>query len=129
MPMIADPAPPTQYHPLPPGLGWCRVVPGFLPAQECRQLIAAAEARGFAGAGTDYPPSYRNNDRQVVDDPALADRLLQCLRPHVPATLQAGGERWQLHSLNERLRLCRYRPGQAFHLHQDGVHHRSAGLR
>ncbi len=134
MPVIADLAPPSPapapvHDPLPPGLGWCRVVPGFLSAPECRQLIAAAQARGFAGAGTDYPPSYRNNDRQVVDDPALADRLLQRLRPHVPATLQAGGEPWQLHSLNERLRLCRYGPGQAFHIHQDGVHHRSAGLR
>jgi hypothetical protein len=75
------------------------------------------------------PPSYRNNDRQVVDDPALAAHLLQRLRPHVPATLQACGEHWQLHSLNERLRLCRYGPGQAFHTHQDGVHHRGAGLR
>jgi hypothetical protein len=137
MPTIAppiSPAPPSPAHapvhdPPPPGLGWCRVVPGFLSARECRQLIAAAQARGFGGAGTDYPPSYRNNDRQVVDDPALAGRLLQRLRPHVPATLQAGGERWQLHSLNERLRLCRYGPGQAFHAHQDGVHHRSAGLR
>jgi len=134
MPVIADLAPPSPapapvHDPLPPGLGWCRVVPGFLSAQECRQLIAAAQARGFAGAGTDYPPSYRNNDRQVVDDPALAAHLLQRLRPHVPATLQAGGEHWQLHSLNERLRLCRYGPGQAFHAHQDGVHHRGAGLR
>lgn len=129
MHVIADPAPPTVYDPLPPGLGWCRVVPGFLSARECRRLIDEAEARGFAGAGTDYPPSYRDNDRQVVDDPALADRLLQRLRPHVPATLQAGGGRWQLHGLNERLRLCRYRPGQAFHAHQDGVHHRGTGLR
>jgi predicted 2-oxoglutarate/Fe(II)-dependent dioxygenase YbiX len=114
---------------LPPGLGWCHVVPGFLSPQECRQLTSAAQARGFASAGSDYPPSYRNNDRQVLDDPALAAGLLQRLRPHVPPTLQAHGEEWQLDSLNERLRLCRYGPGQAFHIHQDGVHHRSAGLR
>jgi predicted 2-oxoglutarate/Fe(II)-dependent dioxygenase YbiX len=128
MPTVAAPAAALQ-HALPAGLGRCHVVPGFLSPQECRQLTDAAQARGFAAAGSDYPPSYRNNDRQVLDDPALATRLLQRLRPHVPATLHAHGEDWQLDSLNERLRLCRYRPGQAFHIHQDGVHHRSASLR
>lgn len=128
MPTAAAPAAALQ-HALPAGLGRCHVVPGFLSRQECRQLTDAAQARGFAAAGSDYPPSYRNNDRQVLDDPALAARLLQRLRPHVPPTLQAHGEDWQLHSLNERLRLCRYRPGQAFHIHQDGAHHRSASLR
>ncbi|MBC7993849.1 MAG: 2OG-Fe(II) oxygenase, partial [Rhizobacter sp.] len=33
-----------------------------------------------------------------------------------------------LHSVNERFRLCRYRAGQQFNIHQDGVHHRAAGL-
>lgn len=66
----------AALHPLPPGLGHCVLVPGFLGRDECRRLIDEAESRGLAGADTDYPPSYRNNDRQVRDDPALARALL-----------------------------------------------------
>lgn len=117
------------HDPLPASAGLCRVIPGFLSAAECREHIALSEARGFAGAGSHYPPSYRNNARQVVDDPALAARLLERLRAHLPATLEVGGETWALDGLNERLRFCRYEPGQAFGLHQDGVHHRGPGLR
>jgi predicted 2-oxoglutarate/Fe(II)-dependent dioxygenase YbiX len=120
---------PAPLHPLPPGLGHCVLVPGFLSRDECRRLIGEAQARGFANADTDYPPSYRNNDRQVRDDPTLARALLPRLRPHVPATLAADAGHWALEGINPRLRLCRYRPGQAFHLHQDGVHHPGGGLR
>lgn len=117
-------------RPLPASLGACTLIHGFLDAGECAALIAAAEARGFAGAGSDYPPSYRNNDRQVVDDEALAQRLFERLHRHAPAELSdADGARWRLDSLNPRLRLCRYRPGQRFAIHQDGVHHRGPRLR
>lgn len=117
-------------RPLPAALGACALIHGFLDPAECTALIAAAEARGFGGAGSDYPPSYRNNDRQVLDDPALAQRLFERLRAYAPDELaDADGGRWRLHSLNERLRLCRYRPGQRFNLHQDGVHHRGPDLR
>ena len=119
-------------HPLPPDMPFCRVVDGFLSPAECDALIAAAEARGFASAASDYPPSYRTNDRQVLDDEALARRLLQRLRIHVQQTLPATGPQGSirtLDSINARFRLCRYRPGQSFGLHQDGVHHRGDGLR
>ncbi|MBC7995030.1 MAG: 2OG-Fe(II) oxygenase, partial [Rhizobacter sp.] len=119
---------PTPFSPLPEGAAFCVVIPQFLSAQECRQHIAASEARGFAGAGSDYPPSYRNNDRQVLDDPLLARQMLSRLVPHAPASLQHAGASWALHSVNERFRLCRYRAGQQFNIHQDGVHHRAAGL-
>ena len=118
----------STFTPLPAGAGFCVVIPGFLSAEECRQHIAASEARGFASAGSDYPPSYRNNERQVLDDPQLAQQMLQRLVQHAPATLQHAGEAWALHSVNERLRLCRYRAGQQFNIHQDGVHHRAPGL-
>jgi predicted 2-oxoglutarate/Fe(II)-dependent dioxygenase YbiX len=119
---------PAASDPLPAGTGFCVVIPGFLSAEECRQLIAASEARGFTSASSDYPPSYRNNERQVLDDPQLAQQMLQRLAPHAPATLEHAGEPWALHSVNERLRLCRYRAGQQFNIHQDGVHHRAPGL-
>jgi predicted 2-oxoglutarate/Fe(II)-dependent dioxygenase YbiX len=117
-------------HPLPAAMGHCLLVHGFLDPDECSALIEAAEARGFVGAGSDYPPSYRNNDRQVLDDDALARRLFDRLRTYAPERLVDGdGAGWRLHALNERLRLCRYRPGQRFNIHQDGVHHRGADQR
>lgn len=116
--------------PLPAALGRCTLIHGFLDAEECAAQIESAQARGFVDAGSDYPPSYRNNDRQVLDDAALAQHLFERLRAYAPPLLvDADGARWRLHSLNERLRLCRYLPGQRFNIHQDGVHHRGPDLR
>ena len=106
----------------------CWVIPAFLSDDECRQLIAQSEARGFAAAQSDYPPSYRNNDRQVLDDPALAGQLLPRLRAVAPATLDSADGKpgtWRLDAINDRFRCCRYRAEQSFGIHQDGVHHRS----
>lgn len=124
------PVAPTVEHPLPAALGVCRVIHGFLSPAECAEHIAAAERRGFSSAETDYPPSYRNNARQVVDDVAMAQNLFQRLRPFVPDSLFSapdGAPTWTLAGLNERIRLCRYQPGERFNIHQDGVHHRDDG--
>ncbi|WP_175545533.1 2OG-Fe(II) oxygenase [Chitinimonas taiwanensis] len=92
-------------------------------------MIARSEARGYANAATDYPPSYRNNDRQVLDDLNLAAQMTERLRPYAPANLADQAGNWQLEHVNERFRFCRYQPGQQFNLHQDGVHHRDAARR
>ena len=123
----------STYEPFFPLSGshlFCKVIPGFLSPQECSSLIAESEARGFACAENDYPPSYRNNDRQVLDSPELASRLLsrlQGLVPHAmkPAAVATSASPWALDSINERFRFCRYLPGQQFEIHQDGVHHKS----
>jgi len=124
----------TKEYPLPPTLGSCVLIRDFLSPAECSALIAQAETRGFASAELDYPPSYRNNDRQVLDDPALAHRLLRRLhdlfgddmRNLLPVDLR---DTWRLQGINERLRLCKYRSGQQFRIHQDGVHHRGQDCR
>jgi hypothetical protein len=67
------------------------LVAGFLSREECRELIGCAEGRGFRSPAPEYPPSYRNNDRQVLDDPALAARLLERLRPHLPERIHEDG--------------------------------------
>lgn len=120
---------PLIDFPLPAGAGFCLVIPGFLTSDECRRQIAASEARGYAGADAAYPPSYRNNDRLVLDDPAFAGEMLRRLAPHAPAVMQGEGGTWVLDAVNERFRFCRYRAGQQFGLHQDGVHHRGPNLR
>lgn len=120
-------------HPLASHLGFCMVVPGFLSPQECREFIQQSESRGFAGAGSDYPPSYRNNERLVVDDPSLAAAMTLRLSDHLSPTLLSVGddgreESWTLAGVNERFRFCRYRESQSFRIHQDGVHHRCEDL-
>lgn len=105
----------------------CVLVHGFLSASECEALVEATEKRGFASAGPDYPPSYRDNDRIVADDPALAERLFERLKycasrvPGLGAVIEEDG--WRMVGVNERLRFCRYCPGTQFRAHQDGVHH------
>ncbi|WP_404941496.1 2OG-Fe(II) oxygenase [Pseudomonas danubii] len=106
----------------------CVLIHEFLSASECEALIEAMEQCGFASAGSDYPSSYRDNDRIVTDDPALAGRLFERLKhcawrmPRLGTVIDEDG--WRLVGINERLRFCRYRPGTQFRAHQDGVHHR-----
>jgi len=125
---------PAIEYPLTAALGACVLIHGFLSESDCATLIAQAEARGFASAELDYPPSYRNNDRQVLEDPQLADSLLTRLKDvfgdgldrMLPTTVRND---WQLQGINELLRLCKYRTGQQFSIHQDGVHHRGPRCR
>ena len=119
---------PLPSPPFPPGSSPL-LVPGFLTPAERGRLIARAEEIGFRSPAPEYPPSYRNNDRLVLDDPALAGRLMERLAPHLPARLRVEGRDWRPSGLNERFRLCRYRPGQRFGIHRDGVHRREDGQR
>ena len=121
-------------RPLPIELGTCLLIHEFLSPSECADLIARAERRGFVSAAADYPPSYRNNERQVDDDPEFANELFQRLRGLAPETVAERGSNqsistWRLHALNERIRWCRYSAGQQFNIHQDGVHHRGSDRR
>ena len=111
-------------HPLPRDMGFCAVIPEFLSSAQCQALIDRGEANGFRSANTDYPPSYRNNERWVVDDAALA----QTMGERLSAVWQLAGlgqQRdqssgcWRFDSINERFRFCRYQSDQAFHIHQD----------
>lgn len=114
---------------LPPTEGTCFLLPGVLSPQECRAWIAAAEARGFEPTGGAYPPSYRDNDRLVQDDPGLAAALFARVAPHLPTHLERDGSVWRLAGLNPRFRACRYRRGQRFGVHRDGPHVAGPDLR
>jgi WD40 repeat protein len=105
------------------------VFPAMLTPQECRATIAAAEAGGFEAMGPRYPDAYRNNDRALLDDAGLADRLFARLHPHLPQRWEEDGARWRLTGLNSRFRFCRYRDGQSFTRHRDGAWSRTSGER
>jgi hypothetical protein len=126
---------PACEHPLPKSMPTCMLIRDFLSREECAALIADAERKGFDGASGNYPPSYRDNDRQVNDDANQAEAWFERMRGLVPGRVWLaaeegqGSEEWELAGLNERIRTCRYRAGQRFNIHQDGVHHRGRDCR
>lgn len=103
----------------------------FLSPDECRDLLAHAEAAGFEGALISrggqaiVDARIRNNDRVIEDNPALAARLWARAASCLPG--QMLGRR--LVGLNTRLRYYRYVPGQRFKWHMDGAHDDGQGTR
>lgn len=101
----------------------CFLLRGVFSRGECARIIHEAETAGFQATGGDYPPSYRDNDRQVRDDAARAGAVFARIRPFLPERLvDAAGDTWRLKGLNPRFRFCRYRGGQRFCIHRDGAH-------
>jgi hypothetical protein len=110
--------------------GACFVLDDVLDRAACARWIRRTERVGFARTAGDYPPSYRDNDRLVIDDRAAADALFARVRPHLPPRIHdAAGRAWVLGGLNERFRVCRYTNGQCFRIHRDGAHAPSARVR
>jgi WD40 repeat protein len=103
-----------------PGGAPCVLLHGALSPDECAAQVEALEALGYGPTGASYPPSYRDNDRLVLDDAGLANELFVRLAAHLPETLERRGATWRLVGLNPRLRGCRYRGGQRFTIHRDG---------
>lgn len=107
------------------------MVSNFLEASECERIIEAKKREGYRCANTHYPTYYRNNERSISDKAELADELFQKVKDFVPRTIHSDGAiasengTWQLQGINERIRFCRYMPGQFFGKHLDGVHYRS----
>ena len=100
----------------------CSLIAGALDATTCAHIVRAV-TDSFEAAGKDYPPSYRDNDRAVVDDPGLARALFNRMRSALPArVVNRHGGTWRLVGLNERFRFCRYTGGQCFRVHRDGAH-------
>ena len=88
-------------------------VPGVYTETELAEFIARIE-RSAPSLATNNP-IYRDQDRVIVDDVAVAEELFRRLRPHLPARMGV----FELVGLNERLRFYRYSPGQRFIEHMD----------
>lgn len=95
----------------------------------CRAQIAAAEARSFASMQALYPGDYRNNDRCVRDDAALAAEVYAAVASSLSEFVDGDGQRWRPVGCNPRFRYCRYEGGQAFTRHRDGPFVASASRR
>jgi len=101
----------------------CFTLAEALSRVEVQDIIDLATDVGFTPTAGLYPASYRDNDRLVLEDADLAAKLFERLRPHLPRQLGS----WTISGINPRFRLCRYRDGQAFRIHRDGVHHGDDG--
>ncbi|HEY0685311.1 MAG TPA: 2OG-Fe(II) oxygenase [Steroidobacter sp.] len=104
-------------------------ISGVLTADECRQMIALADRRGWELATINafgiarVDKDTRNNDRAIVDDVDLASRLWSRVQAFIPLMQN---DRPAV-GLNERLRFYRYTPGQRFDWHFDGSYARDNG--
>src|SRR5580692_5473704 len=108
------------------------VIPDFLSAEECQDLIAFSEGEVYEDApvstqrGMIMMKDVRNNDRVMVDDVAEAARLYKRVEPFLPPRMD---KKWRPCGLNERLRFYRYDEGQKFDWHSDGTYENAAGER
>jgi predicted 2-oxoglutarate/Fe(II)-dependent dioxygenase YbiX len=106
-----------------------QVVPGLIPAADCRRLIddlAGVEwlqATVNTRAGRAVNDRLRNNGTALIRDDAVAAALWARIAAHVPETMAAdwdGGRRVvRALGLHRPLRIYRYQVGQQFGLHND----------
>ncbi len=98
------------------------VIDDFLSSAECAELIRRSESLVYevARVADDIVEDVRNNERVLLDDPALAAHLFLRARPFLPAVMDGQ----VLVGFNERWRFYRYRPGQTFKPHRDGSYAR-----
>ncbi len=100
--------------------GFVHLMRGFLSSEECDQWIRWSEAKGYEEARLSdgsLREDVRNNDRLIFDDPGLAAEWFGRALDGLPTLPHAA-----LVGLNERFRFYRYRPGQRFRHHTDGVY-------
>ncbi|OZG74548.1 iron-regulated protein [Hahella sp. CCB-MM4] len=98
----------------------------FLAVEECDYYIGLSNRVGYEEAaiqtanGQQIFKAIRNNDRVILDDEGLAQRLFEKAEPCLSDL-----EEWSLLGFNERLRFYRYTPGQYFKWHKDGFYCRN----
>lgn len=96
-------------------------ISGVMTAEECRELIASAEAIGFSAAsvktsiGQRMMTNIRNNDRVNLYDVELANTMWQRVSRLLPVL-----DSCQPATVDPNLRFYRYDPGQQFKRHKDG---------
>lgn len=104
------------------------IISNFLDVdKECQELLIAAENKGFELLpSSQYPSEMRNNTRLRKTDENLAITLWKRLEPFLTEKEkciidQKTKTKWTAVALSPNFRFCRYKPGQFFARHIDGV--------
>jgi|GEM_PF-312473 len=104
----------------------CIEIKSLLTLDETEKLIQHVKNLGFQSPISSYPPSYRNNQRMVIDEDRFAEKLrIRLLNAAPPLIVDQDGAQWEFQGINPRFRFCQYNQGEAFFIHQDGVFHKS----
>ncbi|NER14375.1 hypothetical protein GWK08_13055 [Leptobacterium flavescens] len=100
----------------------CFVIRQFLSEKMVKQFLID---KNFSKAIMHYPSYYRNNERFLEDNRKLSEYLFKKSRQFLPNEIvdRNDGSVWRISGINERVRFCRYLPGQFFGRHLDGVYH------
>ncbi|CAF2559117.1 unnamed protein product [Rotaria sp. Silwood2] len=103
----------------------CFVLYNVFSPDECQFLIDSIEKIGFNKLL--YGENYRTNTRTQITQRSLADEFFLRVEDFLPKQWPGGKNtsHWELMNLNERIRICRYEPGQYFAPHFDGIFKRS----
>ncbi len=115
---------------LPERKEFCLLIKSAFSDDFCDKIIQERKYL-FKKANTHYPTSYRNNERQIVDDEHFSEKLFSTIYNYIPNQIEIEGVSdkekgcWSLKSLNSRIRICRYLPNQYFNKHLDGVFYKS----
>ena len=97
------------------------IVDNVFTEQECKDLIDLTESKGYkealVGGQQIRIDTQRNNWRCMIDDPELAANIFTRVKRYIPP--QWLGQK--MVGLNERLRFLKYKPGEYFKPHNDGI--------
>jgi len=103
------------------------VLSNVFSPEECRALIDRAELQGFVKALVNIGNGrekaildYRNSDRCIIDDPDFSLDIFSRVRRYLPEIFEGRS----LVSVNERLRILKYTPGNFFRKHCDSSYFR-----
>ena len=100
-------------------------------APECLDLIYRSEQQVYEAALVNFnggdvyvvDKTSRDSDRVMLDDPELADKIFERVRPWLPQRIEG----CNVCGVNERLRFLRYDTAQRFAPHYDGCFERPDG--
>lgn len=111
-----------RYAPLDRSVPLVTTIADTMTPDECAAIVAHAESLGLETASIAYRDGprtnldARDNERVTFEDPALEALLFERLAPRLPRFDGAAAL-----GLSSRLRVYRYRPGQRFAMHRDGL--------
>jgi predicted 2-oxoglutarate/Fe(II)-dependent dioxygenase YbiX len=103
------------------------VIDNFLSHEECDQMIAKSEKRGYKAAKVNLHgrqvlmTNVRNNLRVMYKDKAYAEELWNKVKSYVPTQIGYN----HAFGLNEMFRFYKYEIGHRFKMHRDGSYRRN----